>query len=56
MNETVGQVFKKLVNHQLLSLPVLDEYNRFNGFIDILDIVKFLTDHIVNMQTGGGSM
>jgi CBS domain-containing protein len=38
--ETLPQAFQKLVDRNVLSLPVLNHEGKYHGFVDMLDIVK----------------
>jgi len=42
--DSLPSAFKKLIENNILSLPVLNMDDTFYGFIDILDIVTFLID------------
>jgi len=42
MNETVMKAFHKLITEGFLCAPILDENQKFNGFVDLLDISKFI--------------
>jgi len=50
--ESVGEVFNKMVKNKFISLPIYNEENRFAGFVDILDILRYLTDKLVDLTTG----
>jgi len=46
-DDTVVSAFQKLVEHKVLSLPVCSpNLDKFYGFLDILDIVTYVSGHI----------
>jgi hypothetical protein len=45
--ETVASVFKKLVDNNILSMPLLEvEHNKFIAFVDMLDVLCFLVEEL----------
>jgi len=47
--DTLLDVYKRLITNNILSLPVCStDKSRFYGFIDILDIVSYLTNNITS--------
>jgi len=43
-NESISSAFKKLLDHQILSVPVVLQDNSYYGFLDILDIVSWVVN------------
>jgi len=43
-SDSLTSVFKTLSSNKILSMPVLTKSGKFWGFIDILDIIKFMVD------------
>jgi len=43
-DESVTSVFQKLVTNNVLSMPVLNQKGKYYGIVDILDIVRFVTE------------
>jgi len=52
-NDTIGEVYTKLVKNNILSVPVYSDAKRLAGFVDILDILHFLSAKIVDYSKGG---
>lgn len=51
-NETIGEVYTKLVKNNILSVPIYSDEARLVGFVDILDILHFLSNKIVDYSKG----
>jgi len=50
-DETIGSAFKKLISNGILSMPVYNGKTlKFDGFLDILDVLSYLT---MKLQTPG---
>jgi len=42
-SEYLSAVFKKLVDHNILSLPVLNQKNKYYGMVEMFDLVEYVT-------------
>lgn len=52
-NDSIGDVFTNLVKNNILSVPVYSGEMRLVGFLDILDILHFLSERVVDYSKGG---
>lgn len=44
MGEKLPKVFRKLTTEKILSCPVVDASQRYMGFVDMIDLVRFVSD------------